>query len=85
MDAQLLARNDGKETNIRILNASLKMVLWPELGWQKIGMEVVTPSQVKVRYMKAIAKLHPDKVCFFSSHLVRPLDNFLLVCIYFIL
>ena len=28
--------------------------------------EVVSPVQVKVRYTKAIAKLHPDKVCFFS-------------------
>ena len=78
MDAQLLARNDGKETNIRVLNASLKMVLWPELGWQKVGMaEVVTPSQVKVRYTKAIAKLHPDKVRF-SSHSVCPLGTFFL-------
>jgi hypothetical protein len=24
--------------------------------------ELVTPNQVKIRYTKAIAKLHPDKV-----------------------
>lgn len=64
VDARLIAWKGGKETNIRALIASLHIVLWPELGWQKVGMaEVVTPSQVKIRYTKAIAKLHPDKVC----------------------
>lgn len=63
VDARLVAWKGGKETNIRALLASLDVLLWPELGWQKIGMaEVVTSSQVKVRYSKAIAKLHPDKV-----------------------
>ena len=63
VDARLQAWKGGKETNIRALIASLENVLWPELGWQKVGMaEVVTPAQVKVRYTKAIAKLHPDKV-----------------------
>jgi len=52
-----------KEANIRALIASLETVLWPELGWVKVGMhELVTPSQVKIRYTKAIAKVHPDKV-----------------------
>ena len=63
VDSRLNAWKAGKETNIRALVASLDTVLWPELGWQKIGMhELVTPGQVKIRYMKAIAKLHPDKV-----------------------
>ena len=63
IDARLQAWKGGKETNIRALIASLETVLWPELGWQKVGMhELVTPSQVKIRYTKAIAKLHPDKV-----------------------
>jgi hypothetical protein len=63
IDARLRAWKGGKETNIRALIASLETILWPELGWQKVGMaEVVSPGQVKVRYMKAIAKLHPDKV-----------------------
>ena len=76
VDARLLTWKGGKETNIRALIASLETVLWPELGWQKVGMaEVVTPSQVKVRYTKAIAKLHPDKVRF-SSHSVCPLGTF---------
>lgn len=63
IDARLGAWKNGKETNLRALIASLDSVLWPELGWQKVGMaELVTPNQVKIRYTKAIAKLHPDKV-----------------------
>ena len=64
VDARLIAWKSGKETNIRALVSSLENVLWPELGWQKVGLhELVSPGQVKVRYMKAIAKLHPDKAC----------------------
>ena len=63
VDARLAAWRAGKENNIRALIASLDTVLWPELGWQKVGIhELVSPSQVKIRYTKAIAKLHPDKV-----------------------
>jgi len=63
VDAKLAGWKNGKEANIRALIASLDTVLWPELGWQKVGMhELVTPSQVKIRYTKAIAKLHPDKL-----------------------
>ncbi|KAL5488135.1 SWA2 [Sanghuangporus weigelae] len=63
VDARLLAWRAGKETNVRALVASLENVLWPELGWQKVGLhELVAPNQVKIRYMKAIAKLHPDKI-----------------------
>lgn len=63
IDARLATWKQGKETNLRALIASLDTVLWPELGWQKVGMaELVTPNQVKIRYTKAIAKLHPDKV-----------------------
>ncbi|KAM6496450.1 hypothetical protein JOM56_009156 [Amanita muscaria] len=63
VDAKILAWKAGKETNIRALLASLEAVLWPELGLQKVGMaELVSPSQVKIRYTKTIAKLHPDKL-----------------------
>jgi len=63
VDARILAWKGGKETNIRALLASLDLVLWPELGLQKVGMaELVSPAQVKIRYTKTIAKLHPDKV-----------------------
>ncbi len=71
VDSRLAAWKNGKETNLRALVASLDTVLWPELGWQKVGMaELVTPNQVKIRYTKAIAKLHPDKV---RSFLFSPL------------
>ncbi|CDO73832.1 hypothetical protein BN946_scf185015.g161 [Trametes cinnabarina] len=63
VDAKLAAWKAGKENNIRALIASLDTVLWPELGWQKVGIhELVSPSQVKIRYTKAIAKVHPDKL-----------------------
>ncbi|KAG8902201.1 hypothetical protein FRB99_004762, partial [Tulasnella sp. 403] len=63
VDARLVAWKGGKETNVRALIASLENVLWPELGWTKVGMaDLITEQQVKVRYMKAIAKLHPDKL-----------------------
>ena len=63
VDAKVGAWKGGKEQNIRALIASLENVLWPGLNWQKVGMhELVAPNQVKIRYTKAIAKLHPDKV-----------------------
>ena len=63
VDAKVGAWKGGKEQNIRALVASLENILWPGLNWQKVGMhELVTPNQVKIRYTKAIAKLHPDKV-----------------------
>lgn len=75
VDGKLTAWKGGKETNIRALIASLENVLWPELGWQKVGMhELVTPNQVKIRYTKAIAKLHPDKVCLYR----RDFETFVL-------
>ena len=60
-----MAWKAGKETNLRALIASLETVLWPELGWTKVGMaELVSPKQVKIKYTRAIAKVHPDKVSF---------------------
>ncbi|CAG8442431.1 4127_t:CDS:2 [Funneliformis caledonium] len=63
VDQKILQWKGGKETNIRALISSLDIVLWDGVGWKTIGLhELVTPSQVKVRYMKAIAKVHPDKL-----------------------
>ena len=76
VDARITAWKGGKESNLRALIASLENVLWPELGWVKVGMhELVTPSQVKIRYTKAIAKVHPDKVCPIARHVVRRIDS----------
>jgi tetratricopeptide (TPR) repeat protein len=67
VDAKILAWKGGKETNLRALIASLDTVLWDEIlsGGLKVGMhELITEKQVKIKYMKVIARLHPDKVSF---------------------
>jgi len=65
VDGRLTAWKTGKSENLRALLASLDTVLWPLAGWSKVGMgDLVMPSKVKVVYMKAIAKVHPDKVSF---------------------
>jgi tetratricopeptide (TPR) repeat protein len=77
VDAKITAWKGGKENNLRALIASLENVLWPELGWVKVGMhELVTSSQVKIRYTKAIAKVHPDKVCPIIRYDVRRTDRY---------
>ncbi|QSL64901.1 hypothetical protein MERGE_002205 [Pneumocystis wakefieldiae] len=54
---------DGKGNNIRALLCSLNDILWDELGWQNISMaNLLSVSQVKKAYIKAISKIHPDKL-----------------------
>ncbi|CAJ0848852.1 20319_t:CDS:2 [Entrophospora sp. SA101] len=63
VDKKLLLWKSSKESNIRALISSLDLILLHDLDWKKIGLhELVTPSQVKIKYMKAISKLHPDKL-----------------------
>jgi hypothetical protein len=63
VDAKLMAWKGSKSDNIRALLGSLDKVLWPEAGWNKVNMgDLVLPNKVKIVYMKAIAKVHPDKV-----------------------
>ncbi|OSS46860.1 hypothetical protein B5807_09065 [Epicoccum nigrum] len=63
VDAKLIAWKGGKTDNLRALLGSLDNVLWPEAGWKKVGMgDLVMPNKVKINYMKAIAKVHPDKI-----------------------
>jgi hypothetical protein len=63
VDAKLLAWKGSKADNLRALLGSLDKVLWPEAGWNKVSMgDLVLPNKVKIVYMKAIAKVHPDKV-----------------------
>ncbi|KAJ3168565.1 hypothetical protein HDU88_001455 [Geranomyces variabilis] len=53
----------GKEDNLRALLSSLDTVLWAELKWTPINLsELITPQQVKIRYMKAVGRVHPDKL-----------------------
>lgn len=65
VDARLESWRKGKETNLRALIASLDTVLWDDIlaGGLKVGMhQLVTDKQVKIKYMKVIARLHPDKL-----------------------
>ncbi|TIC22824.1 hypothetical protein E3Q02_02380 [Wallemia mellicola] len=63
VDARLLTWKAGKENNIRALLSSVDTVLWPELGLKKFGMhELVTDVSVKKVYMRAVSKVHPDKI-----------------------
>ncbi|RYP74076.1 hypothetical protein DL769_004093 [Monosporascus sp. CRB-8-3] len=63
VDARISAWRDGKRDNLRALLGSLDQVLWEGSGWKKIGLhELVVANKVKIHYMKAIAKCHPDKL-----------------------
>lgn len=63
VDAKVSAWRDGKRDNLRGLIASLDQVLWENSGWKKVGLhELVMANKVKISYMKAIGKTHPDKV-----------------------
>ncbi|QDS68910.1 hypothetical protein FKW77_008077 [Venturia effusa] len=63
VDAKLVAWKGTKSDNIRALLGSLDKVLWEGAGWNKVGMQdLVMPNKVKICYMKAIAKVHPDKI-----------------------
>lgn len=65
MEAKVLKWKGGATPNLRALIAGLDGVLWESAGWKKVGLaDLVVNSRVKVNYMKAIAKVHPDKVCF---------------------
>ncbi|EAQ90550.1 hypothetical protein CHGG_02485 [Chaetomium globosum CBS 148.51] len=63
VDARIAAWRDGKRDNLRALLGSLDAVLWEGSGWTKVGLhELVVAKKVKIIYMKAIAKTHPDKM-----------------------
>jgi len=63
VDARVAAWRDGKRDNLRALLASLDKVLWENCGWKTVGLhELVVANKVKIVYMKAIAKTHPDKL-----------------------
>lgn len=67
VDARIAAWTKGKETNVRALLSSVDDpqygLVWPALRWKKIGLhELLSDTQVKRAYTKAIARLHPDKL-----------------------
>ncbi|KAJ1824597.1 auxilin-like clathrin-binding protein required for normal clathrin function, partial [Coemansia sp. RSA 2599] len=60
VDAEIRRWRDGKQQNLRALLSSLHTLL-PE--FPPIGMhEILEPNKVKRAYMRAIARLHPDKL-----------------------
>ncbi|KLU88939.1 hypothetical protein MAPG_07920 [Magnaporthiopsis poae ATCC 64411] len=72
VDARIAAWRDGKRDNLRALLGSLDQVLWEGSGWKKVGLhELVVANKVKIVYMKAIAKCHPDKITQDASTEVR--------------
>ncbi|KAK9496202.1 hypothetical protein V1508DRAFT_407958 [Lipomyces doorenjongii] len=63
VEQKLAAWRSGKEENLRALIGSLDTILWAETGWVKVSMaDLVVPKKVKINYMKAVAKTHPDKI-----------------------
>jgi len=66
VDAKISNWRDGKRDNLRALIGSLDMVMWEGSNWKKVGMhELITNGKVKINYMKAIGRCHPDKVYFY--------------------
>ncbi|KAL8872781.1 MAG: hypothetical protein Q9174_001645 [Haloplaca sp. 1 TL-2023] len=63
VSARIANWRSGKEGNLRALLASLDQVLWDGSGWKKVGMgELLTNGKVKLVYMKAVGRSHPDKL-----------------------
>lgn len=63
VDAKVASWRDGKKDNLRALLGSLEKVLWEGSGWKPVGLhELVMPNKVKIIYMRAIGKTHPDKL-----------------------
>ncbi|XP_066892971.1 cyclin-G-associated kinase isoform X2 [Kogia breviceps] len=60
---KLLDWTEGKERNIRALLSTLHTALWDdESRWTPVGMaDLVTPTQVKKHYRRAVLVVHPDK------------------------
>ncbi|EAU92449.2 UBA domain-containing protein 7 [Coprinopsis cinerea okayama7 len=66
VEAKLEAWKKGKETNLRALLASLDVILWDEVlkeMGKKPGMaDLISSGGVKKWYMKAVSRVHPDKL-----------------------
>ncbi|CAL0324885.1 unnamed protein product [Lupinus luteus] len=63
LDRDIRLWSSSKETNIRLLLATLHNVLWPDSGWYAIPlMSLTESSQVKKAYQKARLFLHPYKL-----------------------
>ena len=61
-DVKIKSWIDGKEGNIRALLCSLHKVVWADSPWEECGMhQLVTASDVKKMWRKALLATHPDK------------------------
>lgn len=60
---RLAAWSSGKESNLRALLSSLDTVLWAGSGWKRVGLEeLLVPARVRAVYLRAVARVHPDKL-----------------------
>ena len=51
------------KNHIRGLLCTIDQVLWPNHGWQRVGMDkLMNPQEVKKYYRKATMLCHPDKI-----------------------
>lgn len=65
MQQQISKWKGGKDTNLRALLSSLQQILPQDIAATVPTIqlnELLMPKQVKIRYMKVIARVHPDKV-----------------------
>jgi tetratricopeptide (TPR) repeat protein len=70
VNAQISVWKTGKDKNLRALLGSLELILWPGVQWKGVMMsELLEPKKCKITYMKAIAKVHPDKVRYKQEYL----------------
>lgn len=61
--ARVDAWKTGHETDLRTLLATLQNVLWSGCDWTPVATaDLVVPRKVRIVYMKAVARTHPDKV-----------------------
>ncbi|OBT95924.1 hypothetical protein VE01_06104 [Pseudogymnoascus verrucosus] len=76
VDARIAAWRDGRRDNLRALLGGLDNVLWEGSGWKKVGMhDLIMNGKVKINYMKAIAKVHPDKLSQGASTEVKMISS----------
>jgi len=62
INAWHLEPTGGQPRPIRVLLTSLHNVLWEGSGWEPLGLDkVIVPAKVRIHFMKACTKVHPDK------------------------
>ena len=63
VDERLQNWQKGKELNLRALLISINDVLWENVDLKRVNMaELLLPNKVKIAYVRAISKVHPDKI-----------------------